>query len=137
MNPRFSLTWNSIALSFNTETLAHVAVALPQRLFLDTIYSFSCSQRRNYSLRVRQSGKALSLSDATGDSSITCCQLSHLQSRRMTWVVSMWQGGGGTHPQGHTGPCPSSLQTSSLPPSRCTALTLCTTTLGRHFPSFV
>lgn len=137
MNPRFFLTWNSMALSSNAETLAHAAVALPQRLFLDTIYSFSCSQQRHYSLRVRHSGKALSLSDATGDSSITCCQLPHLQSRGMTWVVSMWQGGGGTHPQGHTGPCPSSPQTSSLPLRHCTALTLHTTTLGRHFPSFV
>lgn len=53
-----------MALAFNTETLIHVAVILPQRLFLDIIYSSSCSQDRNYSLMSGTQGRHLN-ADAT------------------------------------------------------------------------
>lgn len=52
------LPWNSMALAFNTESIAHAIVILPQGLFLDIIYSPRCSQDTSYSLDVGYSRKA-------------------------------------------------------------------------------
>ena len=67
------LTWNSKSLAFNTETIVHAIVIVPQGFFLDIIYPSRHSQDRNYSLDVGYPRKASQLSDAAGDSFITCC----------------------------------------------------------------
>lgn len=95
---------------------------LPQGLFLDTIYSSSCSRDSNYPLRVGHSARAPSLSDATGDSFITCCRLSHLRSRRVTRLHPRAKAEAGAIPTGTPGPDPAPPALQSTSP--CTALTL-------------
>lgn len=82
-----------MALAFNTETLIHVAVIPPQRLFLDIIYSSSCSQDRNYSLMSGTQGRHLN-ADATCGGGVThhVPSIVVLQSRRTSGGCIMRQG---------------------------------------------